>query len=83
MAIGIGLLVTRRQNRHQKLLVPRSHGQRGEGLKETKFTLEDLKTKFPKVDVVTVIQVPTRMWLFHCYTGIYNRCILLIRLTAV
>ena len=82
MAIGVGFLVTRRQNSHQKLFVPRSHGQRGEGLKETTFTLEDLK-KFPKVDVVTVIQVPTRMWLFHCYTGIYNRCIPFIRLTSV
>lgn len=29
---------------------------RGEGLEETTFTLEDLKTKFPKVDVTTVIQ---------------------------
>ena len=28
----------------------------GEGLKETVFTLDDLKTKFPKVDVTTVIQ---------------------------
>ena len=61
MAIGIGFLASRRQNRHQKMLVPRFYGQRGEGLKETTFTLEDLKTKFPKVDVVTVIQVPTRM----------------------
>ena len=28
----------------------------GEGVKETTFTLEDLKTKFKKVDVTTVIQ---------------------------
>ena len=28
----------------------------GEGMTETVFTLEDLKTKFPKVDVTTVIQ---------------------------
>jgi sulfite oxidase len=28
----------------------------GEGIKETIFTLEDLKTKFPKVEVTTVIQ---------------------------
>jgi len=28
----------------------------GEGLEETTFSLEDLKTKFPKVDVTTVIQ---------------------------
>jgi len=28
----------------------------GEGLAETTFTLEDLKTKFPKVEVTTVIQ---------------------------
>ncbi len=28
----------------------------GAGLKETVFTLDDLKTKFPKTDVTTVIQ---------------------------
>ena len=28
----------------------------GEGMEETVFSLEDLKTKFPKVDVTTVIQ---------------------------
>ena len=28
----------------------------GEGMEDTVFSLEDLKTKFPKVDVTTVIQ---------------------------
>ena len=42
----------------------------GEMLKETIFTLEDLKTKFNKVDVTTVIQCNgNRREDFHFYDG--------------
>ena len=43
----------------------------GEGMTETVFTLEDLKTKFPKVDVTTVIQCNgNRREDFHYLGGI-------------
>ena len=46
----------------------------GEGMKETVFTLEDLKTKFPKVDVTTVIQCNgNRREDFH-YLGLIDIC---------
>jgi sulfite oxidase len=42
----------------------------GEGLKETVYTLKDLKTKFPKYDVTTVIQCNgNRREDFHYYDG--------------
>ena len=45
----------------------------GEGLQETVFKLEDLKTKFPKVDVTTVIQCNgNRREDFH-YLGMFYR----------
>ena len=46
----------------------------GEGMTETVFTLEDLKTKFPKVDVTTVIQCNgNRREDFH-YLGLIFIC---------
>jgi sulfite oxidase len=42
----------------------------GEGVKETVFSLNDLKTKFPKVEVTTVIQCNgNRREDFHYYDG--------------
>ena len=42
----------------------------GEMLKETTFTLEDLKTKFNKVDITTVIQCNgNRREDFHYFDG--------------
>lgn len=42
----------------------------GEGMTETTFTLEDLKTKFPKYDVTTVIQCNgNRREDYHYYDG--------------
>ena len=46
----------------------------GEGMTETVFTLQDLKTKFPKVDVTTVIQCNgNRREDFH-YLGLIDTC---------
>ena len=50
----------------------------GEGMTETVFTLEDLKTKFPKVDVTTVIQCNgNRREDFH-YLGMMDTCLMYI-----
>merc|ERR1711988_1420299 len=42
----------------------------GEGMKETVFTLDDLKTKFPKAEITTVIQCNgNRREDYHYYDG--------------